>query len=142
MVDMPEDYIFEQDKQFSQFTRTAPISLTAHDLAVRRLASLINDLDYYGRVIKGSYENKTIIWRMLIGYNQTLRQLYIWDLKPLYKEKVDDIWTKLQEAKKMIMEKNKDVIDILEEVEIQASGLIADKKLLFDITEETAETYR
>jgi hypothetical protein len=139
---MPEDYIFEQDKQFSQFTRTAPISLTAHDLAVRRLASLINDLDYYGRVIKGSYENKTIIWRMLIGYNQTLRQLYIWDLKPLYKEKVDDIWTKLQEAKKMIMEKNKDVIDILEEVEIQASGLIADKKLLFDITEETAETYR
>jgi hypothetical protein len=93
-------------------------------------------------VIKGSYENKTIIWRMLIGYNQTLRQLYIWDLKPLYKEKVDDIWTKLQEAKKMIMEKNKDVIDILEEVEIQASGLIADKKLLFDITEETAETYR
>ena len=138
---MPEDYIFEQDKSYGQFVRTAPISLTAHDLAVRRLASLINDLDYYGRVIKGSYENKAVIWRMMIGYNQTLRQLYIWNLKPLYKEKVLPIWDKLQKARDMIMEKNKDVIDILEEIELEASGLIADKKLLFDITEETAERY-
>lgn len=139
---MPEDYIFEQDKQYGNFVRTAPISLTAHDLAVRRLASLINDLDYYGRVIKGSYESKAVNWRMMIGYNQTLRQIYIWNLKPLFGEKVDEIWQKLQTARNMIMEKQKDVIDILEEVELKTSELINEKKLLFDITEETAETYR
>lgn len=139
---MPDDYIFEQDKQYGQFVRTAPISLTAHDLAVRRLSGLMGDLDYFGRVVRGSYENKMVIWRMMIGYNQTLKQIYIWNLLPLYKDEVKDIWDSLKKASLMIMEKNKEVIDILQEIELRSAQLIGDKKLLFDITEETAETYR
>lgn len=137
---MTEDYIFDQDKNFNNFVRTAPISLTAHDIAVRRLGSLINDLDYFGRVIKGSYNNKTIIWRMLVGYNQTLRQIYIWGILPLFGE-VDALWQELQDANDMVTKKNANAIDKLEEIEIEMSQMLDEKKLLFNIEEETTETY-
>lgn len=137
---MPEDYIFEQDKQFSQFTRTAPISLTAHDLAVRRLSGEITDVNYFGKVAIGSFNSKTVIWRMVIGYNQTLRCIYKWSILPLYGEKEIAIWDKLEAANKLVSEKNMDVIDKLEEIELLMIPLLSDKKLIYEIEqEETGE---
>lgn len=137
---MPEDYIFEQDKQFSQFTRTAPISLTAHDLAVRRLSGEISDVNYFGKVAIGSFNSKTVTWRMVIGYNQTLRCIYKWSILPLYGEKEKAIWEKLQMANKMVTDKKFEVIDILEEIELEMIPLLSDKKLIYEIEqEETGE---
>lgn len=135
---MTDELPFMQDREYDRFVQAAAINLSGHEMSLRRLASLLNDLNYFARVARGGYDklyrNKTDC----IAYFETLRQVWITAIYPIYGDTIPGLKAKIDAAYKKVRENDFTVIDDLEVIEIEIIRKLNEKSLLYEIKEKIA----
>ena len=121
---------------------SGPVSLTAHDLAVRRLSTLLDNIDYYATTARSPLtENQSFA---VMVYYEYLLQVFIDVLIPLYEKDVMDMFDKLRSIRKEFKFKKDaeddslraavptQVLDALIDINVEAMRLLYAKGLLFE----------
>lgn len=137
---MSDDLGFSKDLEYEKFIQTAAVSLSAHEMSLRRLAGLMNDLNYFSRVARGLTIKGKLHMVDLIVYFETLKQIFGTAIYPVYGDAASGLKAKLDAAKKKIVgrENNITVIDDLEVIELEIIRKLNEKGLLYEVKEKIA----
>lgn len=131
--DAPE---FGRDMDYERFLYS-PVTLSCHEMAARRLSSLLADLNQFSRQSGSGYDVLNRRRRDVVAHFETLRAIFVSTIRPLYRDSCLDIRKKLSEVREKIMKNDMAVIEDLEWLEDKILIMLQDKSLLFETREKT-----